>query len=63
MAKSDEVIDAFDIVLGEVEKAVKDLNNDGSQAFQSGDYEKAKNLTDKGSKMTAFREKVLILKE
>ena len=35
-------VDAFEIVLEEVERAVKDLNNKGSQAFQGGNYEQVK---------------------
>jgi hypothetical protein len=53
-----EVAIAFDIVLEEIENAIEALNQQGAQAFQSGKYEEAKELMEKGSQMTAFREKV-----
>jgi len=53
-----EVAVAFDIVLEEIENAIATLNQEGGQAFQSGKYEVAKDLMEKGSQMVAFRQKV-----
>jgi restriction system protein len=53
-----EVATAFDIVLEEIEDAIEGLNQDGAEAFQKRDYERARDLMEKGSQMTAFREKV-----
>lgn len=53
-----EVSVASDIVLEEIESAIAALNKEGGQAFQQGKYEVAKELMERGSQMTAFREKV-----
>jgi hypothetical protein len=53
-----EVAVAFDIVLEEIENAIAVLNQQGAQAFQSGKYDVARNLMEKGSQMAAFRSKV-----
>jgi restriction system protein len=53
-----EVTIAFGIVLEEIENSIAALNLEGAGAFQSGKYEVARELMDKGSQMTAFREKV-----
>lgn len=54
----DEVAIAFDIVLEEIENAIAALNQQGAQAFQSGKYDLARDLMEKGSQMAAFRSKV-----
>ncbi|MBI4762804.1 MAG: winged helix-turn-helix domain-containing protein [Chloroflexota bacterium] len=53
-----EVVVAFDIVLEEIENAIAALNRDGAQAFEGGKYEIARDLMEKGSQMTAFRDRV-----
>lgn len=53
-----EVAVAFDIVLEEIENAIAALNRDGAQAFEGGKYDIARDLMEKGSQMTAFRERV-----
>lgn len=53
-----DVLIAFDIVLIEIEKAIDELNLEGSQAFAGGKYEIARDLMEKGSRMTTFREHV-----
>jgi hypothetical protein len=53
-----EVAIAFDIVLEEIENAIAALNQEGAQAFQSGKYDVASDLMEKGSQMAAFRSKV-----
>jgi hypothetical protein len=58
MTQGNEVATAFDIVLEEIENAIEGLNQDGAKAFQTANYEMARELMDKGSQMTAFRERV-----
>jgi restriction endonuclease Mrr len=53
-----EVAVAFDIVLEEIENAIAALNREGAQAFETGKYDIARDLMEKGSQMTAFRERV-----
>lgn len=53
-----EVFTAFEIVLEEVESVVDSLNDDGSAAFQRGDYEAAKSLIEDATRLTDFRTKV-----
>lgn len=53
-----EVTVAFDIVLEEIENAIAALNRDGAQAFEGGKYDIARELMEKGSQMTAFRDRV-----
>lgn len=53
-----EVVIAFDIVLEEIENTIAALNREGSQAFNAGKYDVARDLTEKGSQMTEFRSKV-----
>ena len=57
------VINAFEIVLREVENVVDDLNKDGAGAFQKGDYESARGLIENATKITDFRSKVLALRK
>lgn len=49
---------AFDIVLEEIENAIAALNREGGQAFEGGKYDIARDLMEKGSQMTAFRNRV-----
>jgi len=58
MTYENEVATAFDIVLEEIENAIEGLNQDGAEAFQKGNYDQARELMEKGSQMTAFRERV-----
>jgi len=58
-----EVATAFEIVLEEIENAIAALNQQGAQAFQSGKYDIAKDLMEKGSQMSAFRAKVKDLQQ
>lgn len=53
-----EVNAAFEIVLEEIETVVDGLNHDGAEAFQKGDYEKAKELIEIATRLTDFRGKV-----
>lgn len=53
----DEVAVAFDMVLEEIENAIAALNREGAQAFEGGKYDIARDLMEKGSQMTAFRDR------
>ncbi len=53
-----EVVLAFDMVLEEIENAIAALNKEGARAFEQGKYEIARDLMEKGSQMTAFRDRV-----
>lgn len=53
-----QVAQAFDILLEEIENSIDGLNQEGAEAFQKGNYDSARDLMEKGSHMTAFREKV-----
>lgn len=53
-----EVAVALDIVLEEIENAIASLNKEGAQAFEKGNYEIARELMEKGSQMTTYRERV-----
>lgn len=63
MKLKNDVVLAFEVLLEEIEVAVDTLNKMGIEAFTKGDYELARDLTDKGSQMTSFREKVLSLQK
>lgn len=56
--QQNEVAIAFDMVLEEIENAIASLNREGGQVFERGNYELARDLIEKGSQMTAFRERV-----
>ena len=58
-----DVSTAFDILLEEIEAEIEFINNIGSRAFEQGDYDKAREAADRGTSLTAFRSKVLSLRE
>ena len=49
---------AFSILMEEIRSSLDTLNRDGAKAFESGEYEKAKTLIDRGAQINAFFEKV-----
>jgi len=53
-----EVSTAFEITLEELETVVDSLNQDGSEAFQKGDYDSARSLIEIATRLTDFRGKV-----
>ena len=55
---TNEVNGAFEILLEELEALVKALNEDGSGAFKSGNYEKAQELIQDATRLTDFHDKV-----
>jgi len=58
-----EVSEAFDILLEEIEAVIESLNQEVEKALRGRDYEKAKDLIEKGSQLKAFREKVNDLRQ
>jgi len=53
-----EVNEAFEILLEEIEAVANALNEEGAQAFRSGDYDKAKSAIEQATRLAEFREKV-----
>lgn len=53
-----EVTDAFEIVLEEIETVVNGLNQDGAEAFHKRDYDTARSLIEIATRLTEFRDKV-----
>jgi hypothetical protein len=58
MTYENEVAPALDIVIEEIENVAKGLNTEGAEAFRQGEYETAHELTEKGSQIKAFQDKV-----
>lgn len=58
MTYENEVAPALDIVIEEIEKVAKGLNTEGAEAFRQGEYETAHELTEKGSQIRTFQDKV-----
>ncbi len=61
MKKDNEVSTAFELLLEEIEYVVNDLNEEGAQAFKSGNYDLARKAIEHATRLTDFREKVKIL--
>ena len=53
-----EVNEAFEILLEEIEAVANALNEEGAQAFRAGDYNKAKSAIEEATRLAEFREKV-----
>jgi restriction system protein len=53
-----EVSTAFEIVMEEVESVVDNLNEEGSESFRKGDYDKARGLIEYATRLTDFRGRV-----
>jgi len=58
-----EVSVALEIALEEIEVVVDSLNQDGSGAFQKGDYDSARDLIEVATRLTEFRAKVRTLQK
>lgn len=58
-----EVNEAFEILLEEVEAVANALNAAGADAFRAGDYEKAKAAIEEATRLAEFREKVKTLQK
>lgn len=53
-----EVNEAFEILLEEIEAVANVLKEEGAQAFRAGDYNKAKSAIEEATRLAEFREKV-----
>ena len=60
---TNEVSEAFEILLEEIEAVANDLNETGAEAFRAGDYERAKRAAEEASRLGEFREKVRLLQK
>ncbi len=60
---SDDVFGAFDILLEEIEGEVSHTNRQGAQAFEQGDYDGARHALERVDSLTAFRAKVVDLRQ
>jgi len=56
--EQNEVNAAFEILLEELEQVCNALNEQGSQAFQSGDYDLVKRTIEEGTRLQEFHTKV-----
>ncbi|MBI4762803.1 MAG: hypothetical protein ACOYYF_15400 [Chloroflexota bacterium] len=54
----DEVNASFDVILKKIENAIIALNHEGAKALENGKYKIARDLMEKGIKMTTYRDKV-----
>ena len=60
---TNEVNEAFEILLEEIVAAANALNEEGAEAFRAGDYNKAKSAIEKVTRLAEFREKVKTLQK
>ena len=54
----DEVAVALKILMEEVETVANGLNEDGAKAFQSGEYDRARQLIEDATRLASFRQRV-----
>jgi len=58
-----EVNEAFEILLEEIEQVANGLNEEGAEAFRAGDYDKARQAIQEATRLGEFREKVRALQK
>ena len=58
-----EVNVAFELLLEEIESVANGLNDEGAEAFRSGDYDKARLAIEVATRLVEFREKVKALQQ
>jgi len=61
--ETNEVNEAFEILLEEIEAVGNELNEVGAEAFRSGDYSRAKLAIEEATRLSEFREKVRLLQK
>ena len=61
--QKNEVNEAFEILLEELEVVINLLNEAGAEAFKKSDYEKVKESIERATQITEFREKVKSLQK
>lgn len=59
--QKNEVYQAFEILLEEIEQVVNGLNQEGAEAFKRNDYEGARRTIEIATRLTEFREKIKTL--
>lgn len=59
--EKNEVGIAFEILLEEIEEVANNLNEQGAEAFKSGNYELARRAIEEATRLSEFREKVKAL--
>jgi len=60
---SDSVTTAFEMILGEIESVVSEVNSQGAAFLRNNEYPKAKASIEAGEKLAAFRLKLESLKQ
>ena len=58
-----QVFEAFEILLEEIETVANGLNEEGARAFQKGAYDRAERAIEEGKRLADFREKVKFLQK
>ena len=58
-----EVNEAFEILLEEIEAVANALNEAGAEAFRAGDYDRARSIIEEATRLAEFREKVKALQK
>jgi len=58
---NNEINDAFEILLDEIERVFNMISKEGEEAFKNQDFDKAKSLSEYGEQLKSFREKVRAL--
>jgi len=58
-----EVDIAFEILMEEVEEVANGLNSEGAAAFESGDYDRARQIIEDATRLADFRQKVKALQQ
>jgi len=58
MQEQNEVNEAFELLLEEVESVIEELNEEAEKTFKLREYEKVKSLIEEATKLTEFREKI-----
>lgn len=54
----DGVIEAFKMLLEQIEEVIENINEKGADAFKKSDYEIVKGLVDLASRISSFRDKI-----
>lgn len=54
----DDVSMSFDVILESIDNAILTLNHEGAKAFEKGEYEIARDLTEQGAQMKTYRDKL-----
>jgi restriction system protein len=61
--KGNEVNTAFEILLEEIEVVANNLNEEGAEAFKTGNYDLARRAIEEATRLADFHEKVKVLQK